>query len=161
MIDQTGYRRNVGIILMNHERQVLWARRIHQQSAWQFPQGGVDEGEAVEQALFRELKEELGLEKVDVKILAQTQDWFFYAIPEKYQRRSAKHTCRGQYQKWFLLQLIVNESKIRLDDCETPEFDEWRWVDYWYPLDHVIAFKHDVYQKVLAEFATIAGRGTS
>ena len=128
---------------------------MRQQSAWQFPQGGIDKQESVEQALFRELKEELGLVQQDVKVLAQTKDWLSYTIPEKYQRRSSPHRCRGQRQKWFLLQLIADESKIRLDDCDFPEFDDWRWVDYWYPVDHVIAFKRDVYQKVLKEFSVI------
>lgn len=153
MKDEKGYRQNVGIVLINTERQVLWAKRTRQESAWQFPQGGVNEGEALQDALFRELKEELGLDPQDVQVLGETKDWLSYAIPRKYQRRSTKFSCRGQRQKWFLLQLIVDDSKIRLDDCEYPEFDDWCWVDYWYPIDHVIDFKRDVYTKVLKEFS--------
>lgn len=157
-MDENGYRHNVGIILINQDGQVLVAKRIHQKSAWQFPQGGMDEGETPEEALYREMKEELGLDASHVKMLAQTKDWLSYEIPKKFQRRSSKHPCRGQHQKWFLLQLIADDSKIRLDDCEIPEFDDWQWVDYWAPLDLVISFKRDVYEKALKEFADLIGR---
>lgn len=158
MIDKKGYRRNIGIILMNGKGQVLWAKRTHQKSAWQFPQGGMDAGESEEQTLFRELKEELGLDAQDVEILGKTKKWLFYDIPKKYQRRSTKYACLGQKQRWFLLRLIADASKICLDACDYPEFDDWCWVDYWYPLDHVIAFKHDVYQKALKEFSSLVGK---
>lgn len=153
MIDERGFRKNVGIILTNSKGQVLVAKRKYQKSAWQFPQGGIDASETPEQALYREMKEELGLGEHDVELLAETKDWVSYKIPEKYQRRSAP--CRGQIQKWFLLRLIADEDQIALDDCEEPEFDEWRWVDYWQPMDDVIAFKREVYKTVLEEFSSM------
>lgn len=151
MIDKNGFRKNVGIILSNSNGQVLLAKRVHQKSAWQFPQGGVDEGESVEHALFRELKEELGLAQQDVEVLAETRDWISYEIPKQYRCRSG--SCLGQVQKWFLLRLTADESSIVLDNYDEPEFDDWRWVEYWEPVDHIIAFKREVYKKVLEEFS--------
>jgi len=151
-MEKPGYRKNVGIILTKDRQRVLLARRIHQQSSWQFPQGGIDNGETVEHALYRELKEELGLAKEDVTVLAESQQWLAYEIPKQFRRRSAETVCMGQIQKWFLLQLVADESKICLDVHENPEFDRWRWVDYWYPLDQIIAFKREVYRQILKEF---------
>ena len=153
MIDEDGYRKNVGMIIINHDQRVLWAKRLHQQSAWQFPQGGIDDGESPEEALFREMEEELGLRQDDVSILAETKDWLTYDIPKKYLRCYEKPICYGQKQKWFLLRLTSDESVIAIDRVEHPEFGQWCWVDYWYPIDHVIAFKRDVYEKALKELA--------
>lgn len=152
IIDQAGYRHNVGIVLTNGAGQVLWARRVRNRDAWQFPQGGMLEGETVEQAMYRELDEELGLLPADVEIIANTKDWVTYDLPEKFIRRHSKPLCIGQKQMWFLLKLKSSESRIQLDHAPEPEFDDWRWVDYWFPVDQVIAFKQVVYQQVLKEF---------
>jgi len=150
MIDSEGFRANVGIVVSNKKGQVLWARR-QGQNAWQFPQGGIDEGETAEQAMYRELYEEVGLKQEDVKLLKQTQDWLRYKLPTRYLRHGSKPLCIGQKQKWFLLELIGDEQQIRFDQGTHPEFDHWRWVSYWYPVRNVIDFKHDVYQKALFE----------
>jgi len=150
MIDSEGFRANVGIIVSNKKGQVLWARR-HGQNAWQFPQGGIDEGETAEQAMYRELFEEVGLKKEDVQLLKQTHDWLRYKLPNRYLRQGSKPLCIGQKQKWFLLELIGDEDLIRFDQGTRPEFDHWRWVTYWYPVRNVIDFKHDVYRKALFE----------
>ena len=81
MIDSEGFRSNVGIVICNRQGQLLWAKRIGQ-SAWQFPQGGIKRSESVEEALFRELDEEVGLSEADVQILHQTEDWLHYRLPE-------------------------------------------------------------------------------
>ena len=152
MIDADGFRSNVGLVLTNHLGQVLWARRIGQ-NAWQFPQGGINEGESPREAMFRELKEETGLDPEDVTELGQTQGWLRYRIPPKLRRKNAKPACIGQKQKWFLLQLndIAAEDKIHFDHTSHPEFEEWRWVSYWFPVSQVVLFKRDVYRRALKE----------
>ena len=151
MIDEQGYRANVGMILLNENDQVLWARRVGSNEAWQFPQGGLRENETVEQGMYRELKEELGLQAEHVDVLGVTREWLSYLLPENYRRYHQKPLCIGQKQKWFLLRLLADSSLIRFDCSEKPEFKDWRWVDYDYPADHVIEFKRDVYRQVLSE----------
>jgi putative (di)nucleoside polyphosphate hydrolase len=150
MIDSEGFRPNVGIILANAQGQVLWAKRIGH-DAWQFPQGGIQYGETPEQALYRELKEEIGLEPEHVRILAQTRGWLRYRLPHRYIRQDSSPVCIGQKQKWFLLQLTASTREIRLDASHPAEFDHWTWVSYWYPLGQVVAFKRDVYRKAMIE----------
>lgn len=102
VIDGDGFRPNVGIVICNRNGQVLWARRYGQHS-WQFPQGGVDDGETPEQAMFRELYEEIGLKQDDVTILATSRNWLKYRLPKRLIRWESKPVCIGQKQKWFLL----------------------------------------------------------
>ncbi|WP_044104682.1 RNA pyrophosphohydrolase [secondary endosymbiont of Ctenarytaina eucalypti] len=156
MIDDNGYRLNVGIVICNLEGKVLWARRYKQHS-WQFPQGGINTGETTEQAMYRELFEEVGLRIKDVRILAATRSWLYYKLPVRLVRWNSKPLCIGQKQKWFLLQLIAPDTDINMHPQRegTPEFDNWRWVSFWYPVRQVIAFKRDVYQRVMKEFSGV------
>ncbi len=151
MIDEDGFRQNVGIILVNKHKEFFWGKRIGQ-DAWQFPQGGVNADETAEQALFRELEEEVGLKEKDVKVIACTADWLKYLLPKRLVRVDSSPLCIGQKQKWFLLSLESDESQIKLDECVKPEFDDWRWVSYWFPLHQVVAFKREVYRQALLEF---------
>ncbi|HBX36089.1 MAG TPA: RNA pyrophosphohydrolase [Pseudohongiella sp.] len=151
MIDAEGFRPNVGIIICNPRGQVLWAKRIGQ-DAWQFPQGGIRKGERLQQAMYRELKEEVGLEARDVEILSSTRDWLYYQLPRHYIRQNSNPVCIGQKQKWFLLSLRGEESRICLSNQDdTPEFDDWQWVSFWYPLSQVIDFKREVYRQALRQ----------
>lgn len=151
MIDSSGFRPNVGIILTSQEGRLFFAKRIGR-DAWQFPQGGVNEKESLEEALFRELKEEIGLEKNDVSILGRTRHWLRYRIPKRLIRDTRPY-CIGQKQLWYLLRLEVNENAIHLATTVKPEFDAWQWVNYWYPLRQVVAFKREVYRRALRELA--------
>ena len=153
MIDSAGFRSNVGIVICNRQGQLLWAKRIGQ-SAWQFPQGGIKKRESVEEALFRELDEEVGLSELDVQVLHQTEDWLYYRLPENLIRQHRGPLCIGQKQKWFLLSLEGDDSRVELNKTEKPEFDDWRWVNFWYPVDQVIDFKRDVYRKALQQLET-------
>lgn len=155
MIDEKGYRLNVGIILANDQKKLFWARRIGQPNAWQFPQGGIIKNESLEEAMYRELKEELGLNQQDVEVLAMSARWLYYHLPKNYRRYNSKPLCIGQKQKWFLLKLIGKEESIRFDMTDSPEFDGWHWVDYWHPVEHVIAFKRLVYKSALKEFESL------
>ena len=150
MIDSNGFRPNVGIIICNKLGQLLWAKRI-KQDAWQFPQGGIKEAETTEEALFRELSEEVGLCKDDVRILSQTSEWLKYRLPKPYIRQRKGRTCIGQKQKWFLLGLQTEEGRVDLQNTLQPEFDDWCWVNYWYPVNQVVDFKRSVYRKALIE----------
>lgn len=153
VIDADGFRPNVGIILANDQGQLLWARRIGQ-DAWQFPQGGISAGESPEEALYRELDEEVGLSPEAVKLVASTRGWLRYRLPRRYIRKGQKPLCIGQKQKWFLLQMLADDSAVKVDSTPKPEFDHWRWVSYWYPLTQVISFKREVYRSALRELAS-------
>lgn len=152
MIDADGFRPNVGIILANAAGQVLWARRSGH-DAWQFPQGGIAENESPEQAMYRELWEEVGLETPDVKIIASTRGWLRYRLPRRFVRQDNNPVCIGQKQKWFLLQMLSADERVILTRTHPPEFDGWRWVSYWYPLNKVVSFKREVYRRALMELA--------
>ena len=155
MVDADGYRPNVGIVLSNDRGQVLWARRIGGQDHWQFPQGGINARESVEDALYRELHEEVGLEPGSVEILARTNGWLRYRLPKKMIRPTKGKVCIGQKQKWFLLKLNSDDQAVCLDKSPKPEFDRWEWVSYWYPRDQIVEFKRQVYQRMLKEFSVV------
>ncbi|EHQ51503.1 MULTISPECIES: RNA pyrophosphohydrolase [Ectothiorhodospira] len=154
MIDCDGYRPNVGIILCNRDRRLFWAKRIGQQ-AWQFPQGGIRRDETPTEAMYRELAEETGLEPVDVEVIGSTRDWLRYRLPKHLIRRRSGPVCIGQKQVWFLVRLVGDDGRVRLDAAPHPEFDAWRWVDYWHPMREVVFFKRHVYRQALRELAPL------
>jgi putative (di)nucleoside polyphosphate hydrolase len=154
MIDNEGYRANVGIVITNDKHQVLLAKR-YKQNSWQLPQGGIDQGESDVEALLRELNEEVGLEPHHVDVIAKTPKWLRYDLPDYHVRRSQKPICVGQKQVWFLLRLTASEDKIKLDTHSDIEFDEWAWVDYWNPIEKVIDFKKPIYEDMLKALAPV------
>lgn len=154
MIDPDGFRPNVGIILSNCDGQVLWARRIGQ-DAWQFPQGGIRTDETPAEAMYRELAEEVGLLPEHVRLMGSTRGWLRYRLPRQFVRRASRPLCIGQKQVWFMLRLLCHENEVCLDNCDKPEFDHWRWVDYWQPVNEVVAFKRNVYKRALKELAPL------
>ena len=154
-IDADGFRANVGIIVARENGDVLWARCTRNRG-WQFPQGGIDLGETAEEALYRELHEEVGLGMDDVQLVGRTEGWLRYRLPPRYQRQRSSPRCIGQKQVWFLLRLKAAETAIRLDAVDHPEFDHWRWVSWWHPLSDIIFFKRRVYELALTELAQLA-----
>lgn len=154
-IDEEGFRANVGIILIDGERRVLIAGR-RGRAGWQFPQGGIRERESMEEALYRELHEEIGLRPEDVAVIGQTQDWLRYRLPERFVRRERLPLCIGQKQRWFLLALQSAGERLHFDATDQPEFDRYRWVDYWRPVKEVIYFKRGVYVRALQELGPLA-----
>ncbi|MEF9481838.1 RNA pyrophosphohydrolase [Ralstonia sp. 1B3] len=158
MLDREGFRPNVGIILINARNEVFWGKRIGEHS-WQFPQGGIKYGETPEQAMFRELHEEVGLLPEHVRIVGRTRDWLRYEVPDKFIRREIRGHYR-QKQIWFLLRMVGRDCDIQLRATEHPEFDAWRWSQYWVPLEAVIEFKREVYQLALSELSRFVQRQT-
>ena len=154
LLDADGYRPNIGIVIANGRGDVLWAKRVRQ-DGWQFPQGGMQEGESQQQAMYRELEEETGLKPEQVEIWGTTRDWLRYRLPKKMIRPTKSKVCIGQKQKWYLLRLLSEDSAVQLDRSHSPEFDHWEWVSYWYPLDQIVDFKRGVYQSMLKELSNI------
>jgi putative (di)nucleoside polyphosphate hydrolase len=152
-IDAEGFRANVGIILANDDGQLMLAGRVGSKG-WQFPQGGMLVGEEAEQAMFRELEEEVGLGQSDVEILGVTQDWLRYRLPDKFIRRNSAQRCIGQKQRWFMLRLVSSDDNVRFDMSDKPEFDRIRWVNFWRPVNEVIYFKRRVYARALNELGS-------
>jgi putative (di)nucleoside polyphosphate hydrolase len=162
MLDRDGYRPNVGIVLANQRNEVFWGKRVHQH-AWQFPQGGIKHGETPVQAMYRELEEEIGLRQAHVRVLGRTREWLRYDVPERWARQRdgagadaaegapPARVYRGQKQIWFLLRMTGRDCDVRLRASGHPEFDAWRWNDYWVPLENVIEFKREVYRQALIE----------
>jgi putative (di)nucleoside polyphosphate hydrolase len=157
MIDRDGYRPNVAIVLCNWKNEVFWGKRVREHS-WQFPQGGIKAGESPETAMYRELEEEVGLHRQHVRILGRTRDWLRYDVPDQWLRRDCRGNYRGQKQIWFLLRLIGRDCDVRLRASAKPEFDAWRWHEFWVPMEAVIEFKRGVYQRALEELAPFLRR---
>jgi len=156
-IDAEGYRANVGIVLMRDNGEVFLGQRTGARG-WQFPQGGIRQGEQIEQALFRELREEIGLDRPQVSLAGSTADWIRYKLPKRYVRRGRGPLCIGQKQRWYLLKLAIPEGAVEFNFTHTnePEFDGWRWANYWDPVREVIYFKRPVYVQMLTELAPVA-----
>lgn len=147
---------NVGIVLSNPARRVFWGRCVGH-DRWQFPQGGIREDEAPIEAMFRELYEEVGLVASQVSVVATTPHWLKYDLPPHLIRFDRQPVCYGQKQKWFLLAFRGRDEDFCLNGSQKPEFDRWRWVDYWFPLRQVVAFKREVYRQALSLFAPCLG----
>lgn len=154
-IDRRGFRKNVCIVLRNNELKVLIGRRINDQG-WQFPQGGVHSGETYKEAMYRELYEEVGLTKDDVKIIASSSRLFFYKLPKDLINYRKKPLCLGQKQKWYLLELSNQKATPDLAIADDPEFDRYEWIDYWEPANRVISFKQNVYKHALRHLNRIS-----
>lgn len=154
MLDRDGYRPNVGIVILNARNEVFWGKRIREHS-WQFPQGGIKQGESPEQAMFRELYEEVGLRPEHVKVLGRTRGWLHYDVPKHWIKREWRSTYKGQKQIWFLLRMQARDTEVNLRASGHPEFDAWRWAGYWVPLESVIEFKREVYRHALNELSSI------
>ncbi len=150
------YRSGVGIVLFNAQGQVFTARRIDTEpAAWQFPQGGIDEGEAPLPAALREMKEEIGTDHAE--LLAESRSWISYDLPEDVADHCWKGRFRGQKQKWFAFRFLGTDQDIRID-TEHPEFSHWQWMDLAQVPGLIVPFKRALYQEVAAEFLPLVSR---
>lgn len=151
-----GHRPNVGVVVFNRDGKVWLGHRYGMTGdhSWQFPQGGVDEGEDLEAAAFRELQEETGMRSVE--IIGRTADWIYYDFPADVlaQGRIGKNFL-GQKQVWFAMRFTGDEAEIDLMAHDEQEFSRWEWCDLDKVIDRVVHFKRESYRKVIAEFATL------
>lgn len=146
------YRPCVGVMLINADGHVFVGQRNDRDvDAWQMPQGGVDKGEAPQDAALRELWEETGVTADLVEVIAETDGWLPYDLPHDIVPRIWKGRYRGQEQKWFLLRFNGTDDQVNIQ-TEHPEFTEWRWLPVDQLVDNIVPFKRDVYAKVVAAF---------
>ena len=145
-----GYRPNVAMVVINSTNKVLICRRKNTRT-WQFPQGGIDNGEDIKKAMYRELSEEVGLSKDDVSLVGESEGTITYDIPKTIRSKVLGGKFKGQEQKWFLLKLKKDNSEIKLDNETFPEFDKYEWVSFWQPLNRIVDFKREAYRKALSE----------
>ena len=150
-MNDKSYRKNVGLIVLDQNNLLLICRRKGKKT-WQFPQGGIDADESPIKAAYRELYEEVGIKKNQVKIIQKSKHWYRYDLPEKYKPwpKSLKN-FKGQTQKWYMLKANA-ELEINLLNEVPQEFVEYKWSSYWHALASVVPFKQDVYRNVLSEF---------
>ena len=147
---EQGYRLNVGIVIANCEGKLLLCKRRGMNS-WQFPQGGIDNNEDPFEAAKRELYEEVGINSKYVKLIKSSDEWYKYDVPEKSRRKILiNKNFKGQKQKWFLFRL-KESVKISFENDPDNEFDDFKWVSYWYHLAVIVSFKEAVYRKALNE----------
>jgi putative (di)nucleoside polyphosphate hydrolase len=157
---QLPYRDNVGAVLFNAEGRVLVARRADMPNAegaaggWQLPQGGVDPGEDLRQAVIRELAEEIGTDRAE--ILAEHPAWLTYDFPAELQAMRIAQKYRGQRQRWFALRFLGVDSDIRLDADPHPEFDAWRWAELAELPGLAVAFKRPIYEVLARDFSAFS-----
>lgn len=148
------YRKGVGMVLLNAQGLVFVARRIDTTAeAWQLPQGGIDDGESPRGACLRELEEEIGTDKAE--IIAETEDWLAYDLPEDIADKVWKGRFRGQTQKWYCLRFLGDDSDINLD-TDHPEFCEWKWLPVAQLPDMIVPFKRALYERIVERFAKTA-----
>ena len=150
--DQRPYRANVGIVLLNEHGKVWVGSRIDMLSNhYQMPQGGVDEGEDLETAMWRELQEEISVKKENAQILDYHKEWLTYDLPYDTSLKFWGGKFKGQKQKWFVLRLIGEDSLIDIN-TEEPEFKDWKWVDINEIVDLIVPFKKDMYKQIVDNF---------
>ena len=146
------YRQNIGLVIFNEKGDVFAGERIDTPGAWQMPQGGIDEGEDIETAAYRELYEETGIEKHHLELLEIATEKTSYDLPPELQKRLWRGRFRGQEQVWLAFKFTGSDTDIDILAHEPPEFSRWKWLPFPDLLDYIVPFKKDTYIKVMALF---------
>jgi len=140
-------RLGVGAIVLNNKNRVfVGKRKDNPVDKWQMPQGGVNEGEKLIDAMKRELEEETGIK--NIKILREIDGWSEYELPKNLLGKIWKGKYRGQKQKWFIVRFLGNDNEINLR-TNKPEFIEWQWLDIENLPRVIVEFKRKVYEELL------------
>ncbi len=157
----TEYRRCVGAMLLNAQGLVWIGHRFDKSNEegegqwWQMPQGGIDKGESLSEAVLRELAEETSI--TSAHVIAESPRWYNYDLPEHLIGKAWKGKYRGQTQKWFALRFTGDESEINLEPLgHSREFERWRWARMDEVAALIVTFKRPVYEKVIADFRHLA-----
>tara|TARA_X000001036_G_scaffold338686_1_gene317747 strand:- start:28 stop:504 length:477 start_codon:yes stop_codon:yes gene_type:complete len=139
-------RNGVGIIVLNNKNKIFVAKRIdNPKNFWQMPQGGVNKGEDLLAAAFRELEEETSIK--NVKLIKEIEGTMTYELPKHLLGVIWKGKYKGQKQKWFLMRYLGNDNDINIK-TEKPEFLEWKWIDLNMITKVVVDFKLNVYKEL-------------
>ena len=147
------YRPSVGLMILNNKLEVFVGRRVDSKlEAWQMPQGGIDDGEDIVDAAFREMKEEIGTN--NAKILAETKQWYKYDLPYYLINKLWNGRYRGQRQKWFLIKYLGKDEDININGVNI-EFVDWRWVKIEELTQIIVPFKRNLYISVIEEFRDV------
>ena len=148
------YRKCVGMMIFNQNKEILVGRRIdHPSGFWQMPQGGIDDDEKPEEAVWREMMEEIGTN--NAKLIKESNQWIQYNIPsDTLKTLPWGKEYIGQTQKWFAFEFIGKDSEINVG-TENPEFSEWKWTKIDTIVENIVPFKRDVYSKILKEFNSL------
>lgn len=147
------YRNGIGIILINSNKKIFVGKRIDNQSnAWQMPQGGIDVGEDEDLAMYRELLEETGIKSENVKLIKKSNQYFYYNLPYKLQKKFWGGKYLGQKQRWYLVRFVGTDQDVNISSHE-PEFSEWKWVNSDDLLNLIVSFKRKLYQELITEFS--------
>ena len=148
------YRKCVGMMILNEKNQILVGRRLdHPSGYWQMPQGGIDENEIAEKAVWREMSEEIGTN--NAKLIGTSSQWIKYKIPKETLETLpwGKKYC-GQIQKWFVFRFTGTDNEINVE-TENPEFSEWKWASYDTIVDNIVPFKRKTYSLIIEEFKNL------
>jgi len=147
------YRAGVGMVIFNKKGEVFVAERIDSKNSWQFPQGGIDEGEEPKDTVFREMEEEIGTR--NAKIIGMMDEWTYYDFPPHVAKKMGTQ-LRGQRHQWVALRFLGNDDDIKLDTYIEPEFSRWKWVPIEDLLKEIVMFKRDAYTKIIEKFKHLA-----
>jgi len=147
------YRKGVGAVIINNHNEIFVGKRIDNNSdAWQMPQGGIDNNENEDLAVFREINEETSISPDKLEIISKSNNYFYYNLPYNLQKKFWGGKYLGQKQRWYLLKFTGQNQDINVA-TDDPEFSDWKWVSRDNIIDSIVEFKREMYQQIFNEFS--------